>query len=316
MTLIEIDAFLATVDPSRATVVSFPKHIAVFGRTISSKKLRAKATFKPKSQRDAFVHWISTERPDLEELLLLPESFKDWSNYNVYSDLLLFEKDLGYLTSAVVVFLEGPGAIAELGAFSQIPSLRERLLVVVNSGEHPKDSFISLGPLRSIKETHRHADGVCVVPTTPLAGFVTHIPAVIDVLDNKRALGSAEVRFDSGNEQHQILLVLDLINLFSVIQAGELLRLALHFVASLDAHRIKQILYLLQKVELITCEQYGKVDYYVPRKFRDTYIDYTALPGTRHFVRDRTKTLAWEHVQKDQFRRIAFGLAARKAPAK
>lgn len=315
MTIAAIDTFLSTVDPNRATVVSFPKHIAVFGKTISSKRLGAKVAFKPKSQRDAFVHWISNNRPDLDELLLLPENFKDWSSYNVYSDLLLFEKDLGYLTSAVIVFLEGPGAIAELGAFSQIPSLRERLLVVVNSGDHPKDSFISLGPLRSIKETHGHADGVCVVPTQPLAGFPTHIPAVIDVLENKRASGTAVAKFDPVNEQHQILLVLDLINLFSATQAGELRRLANHFANSLDAHRIGQILYLLEKVQLITCERYGKVDYFVPHKFRDTYIDFTALPGKGNFVRDRTKALAWEQIQKDQFRRIAFGLAGKKVPA-
>ena len=38
MTLKVIETFIATVDPKKATVVSFPEFIAIFGGTISPKK--------------------------------------------------------------------------------------------------------------------------------------------------------------------------------------------------------------------------------------------------------------------------------------
>jgi hypothetical protein len=121
-----IESFVQTVDPTKTTVIAFPEYIAIFGGDIAKPGSRA----KPKSQRDAFVRWIRQNRPELEKALLLPENYDDWNDFNTYSDLLLFEKDLGVLTSAVLIFVEAPGAIAELGAFSQIDTLSQRLVIV------------------------------------------------------------------------------------------------------------------------------------------------------------------------------------------
>jgi len=68
-----------------------------------------------------------------------------------FDDLLELEKYVATLSEVVVLIVEAPGAIAELGAFSQIPEIAERLFVVVRSGLHPRRSFISLGPLRSLE---------------------------------------------------------------------------------------------------------------------------------------------------------------------
>lgn len=316
MTLKVIDILIAAVDPKRATVASFPEFVAVFGGELSSRIGRSKAASKPKSQRDAFVQWISTNRPALKEMLIHPESYDDWRDFDTYSDLLLFETDLGYLTSAVVVFLEGAGAIAELGAFSQIASLSERLLVVVDREDHPKNSFISLGPIRSIEATKGHLNAVCVIPTRPLANFITHIPAVISALDIKSRRKHDSERLDPKNPQHQILLILDLINLFLAIQIGELQTLATHFGLNLEGRRLDKILFVLEKVELITRERYGNNQYFVPHKFRKKYVSYTAKSGSPRFNRDKIKTEAWSEVQSDQFRRIAYDLASKKGASK
>ena len=127
------------------------------------------------------------------DLLLMPENYNDWNNFDTYSDLLLFEKDLGYLTSAVLVFLEAPGAIAELGAFSQIKSLSERLVVVVKDTHHPINSFISLGPIRSIEKTQGHKNSVCVIPNLKPEDLEKHISVILTTLDSKTRKNQAKL---------------------------------------------------------------------------------------------------------------------------
>ncbi len=312
MTLKTIDSFIATVDPDRATVVSFPEFIAIFGGAISLQKKRK----KPKSKRDAFYWWILEHRKELKELLLLPENYNDWSDFAIYSDLLLFEKDLGHLTSAVLVFLESPGSIAELGAFSQIDSLSERLIVVVADEHHPKRSFISLGPIRSITETQKHQNGICVIPNVKPEQLVEHISVIVGMLDKKRQRIQGTARFNKKSIQHEILFILDFINLFLVIQIIELQQLASDFGLEINLPRLKQILFLLEKTELITCQHYGDNQYYIPRNFRKKYVDYTSKAEASPFKRETTKALVWDEIQKDQHLKSVFKLANKEGAAK
>lgn len=312
MTLKTIDSFISTVDPIKATVVSFPEFIAIFGGAIRLKKSRS----KPKSYRDAFYRWILDHRDDLKALLLFPENYNDWSDFATYSDLLLFEKDLGYLTSAVLVFLESPGSIAELGAFSQIPSLSERLMVVVKDIHHPKKSFISLGPIRSIKDTQKYPHSVCEIPDEKPDQLVKHIAVIVDMLDLKRRRTNSTEGYVETNSQHEILLILDLINLFLVILKTELLHLASHFGTNMRMSRLEQILFLLGKTELISSRHYGGIEYYFPLKFKKIYVDYTSKSGCSPFKRARFKALVSQDIERDKNRKIVYDLTVKEGGSK
>ena len=311
MTLKTIDSFISTVDPHKATVVSFPEFIAIFGGAIRLKKSRA----KPKSNRDAFYKWILEHRDDLKELLLIPENYNDWSDFAIYSDLLLFEKDLGLLTSAVVIFLESPGSIAELGAFSQIDILSKRLMVVVKNEYHPTKSFISLGPIRSIQDSQKHAHSVCVIPDAKPEQLISQIPAIVEMLDQKRKRTRNKESRKNRDQQHQILLILDFINLFLVVQKSELKQLASHFGAKLSLSRLNQLLFLLEKTELITCKHSFGGQYYLPRKFKK-YIDYTSKTGSTSFKRETTKARVLEEILNDQPRKNAYELVVKEGGSK
>ncbi len=311
MTLKTIDSFISTVDPHKATVVSFPEFIAIFGGPIRFKKSRA----NPKSNRDAFYRWILEHRSDLKELLLIPENYNDWNDSAIYSDLLLFEKDLGYLTSAVLIFLESPGSIAELGAFSQIDSLSKRLMVVVKDGHHPQKSFISLGPIRSIEKTQKHAHSVCVIPDVKPEQLMPYIPSIVEMLDLKRARTKNNESRKRNDQQHQILLILDFINLFLVIQKNELKQLAMHFGFKLSLRRLNQLLFLLEKTALITCKHSFGNQYYSPRKF-NKYIDYTSKTNSASFKRETTKARVMEEIQNDQPRKNAYELVMKEGGSK
>ena len=89
-----------------------------------------------------------TSPPPNDFEIFYPEEITDWQIDGIFSNLIDFEKSLAGITSLVVIILESAGSIAELGAFSQLPELKNKLIVVVReeyvSGKN-SNSFINLG---------------------------------------------------------------------------------------------------------------------------------------------------------------------------
>jgi len=67
-------------------------------------------------------------------------------------DLLTLENLLAKSASAVVILLQSPGTLAELGAFSNHPQLKDKLLVVIDSRYEKSHSFINTGPVRHLQK--------------------------------------------------------------------------------------------------------------------------------------------------------------------
>jgi hypothetical protein len=65
-------------------------------------------------------------------------------------DALQMEEDLAKLADLVIVIVESPGTFTELGAFSLSPSLRRKMLAIVDEKYKGDSSFISNGPIKWI----------------------------------------------------------------------------------------------------------------------------------------------------------------------
>jgi hypothetical protein len=105
----------------------------------------------PISIRDAFLrgNWQSaTAGSDILQIEEIQEFFEKDSPYD---DLVLFERDIAQISELVLLFSEGPGSFAELGAFSLIEEIREKLLVVIQRKYIARSSFISKGPVASLR---------------------------------------------------------------------------------------------------------------------------------------------------------------------
>ncbi len=90
--------------------------------------------------KSRYYNWLDVYYPEnlFEELMGSKANF----------DLLSLENLLAKSVHAVVIILESPGAIAELGAFSNHAELSDRLVVVINKKYRKDKSFIILGPVR------------------------------------------------------------------------------------------------------------------------------------------------------------------------
>lgn len=67
-------------------------------------------------------------------------------------DLLSLENYLAFTMDAVVLIVEGPGAICELGAFANYKDLQNKMVVLVDKSRTRHRSFIIRGPIQYLRE--------------------------------------------------------------------------------------------------------------------------------------------------------------------
>lgn len=255
----------------------------------------------PVSNRGAFFNWVEQHDKALAPRILLPETYEDWKEFDTYSDLLQFEEDLGHVTSAVVIFLEAPGAIAELGAFSQLPTLRDKMVVVVQDQHHEKRSFISLGPLRQLDQRKRNH--VCVVPTAGPEHLVDDMKLVLRSVHEKANATTGGGTLSPTHRAHQFALVLDFAGLAEVATFGDFKAVLGHFGADTNETKIHRLIFTLCKAKLLQSHRYGGVTYYLPVVRQQRWIDYVGIAG--QFNRPRvTARIFARRGREDDKRRV------------
>ena len=98
--------------------------------------------------RDAIRQYLAKHVPDLAVFY----AEKVW--HEIVSlgerDALQMEEDLAKLADMIIVIVESAGTLTELGAFSLSPSLRQKLLAIVDERHKADKSFINTGPLHWI----------------------------------------------------------------------------------------------------------------------------------------------------------------------
>jgi hypothetical protein len=91
------------------------------------------------------------QNKDLEHLrLVIAESAYlalQEANDFTFHNISHFEKLIANLASCILIFVESPGAIAELGYFSAIQRVAEKTLVVIDYDNQADNSFIMQGPI-------------------------------------------------------------------------------------------------------------------------------------------------------------------------
>ena len=75
----------------------------------------------PKSARHRLIEYFSSHEHDLLRACIQAEDFKDYFKEGAYSDLLEFERDIASIATLIVICLESPGSLVELGLFCMDP---------------------------------------------------------------------------------------------------------------------------------------------------------------------------------------------------
>ncbi|MGW7774164.1 retron St85 family effector protein [Pseudomonas machongensis] len=192
-----------------------------------------------------------------------PEEIKSWHEDGVYRNLMDFEADLASICSLIAIAVESEGAIAELGAFSQLPDFQKKLIVFVPEEYAGAKSFINLGILRHINETH--GSGVKVYPWSPR--YPHEIPehvvidAMDDIVEELEALKKTQ-HFSLSNNIHIIVLIYELVRLFVALKEGEIVDAIKGLGKDIHRDDVRRKIYLLQEFDFIKKIGYSDSTFY------------------------------------------------------
>jgi hypothetical protein len=105
---------------------------------------------KSKTMRRAFLAWSKVHFPNFI-VVLAEDAYRHTKIYDPPETLNLseFENLIGSIANCILLFPESEGSFAELGFFSGA-EIRRKVLVANNAAFQTKESFINLGPVRTI----------------------------------------------------------------------------------------------------------------------------------------------------------------------
>ncbi len=146
-------------------------------------------------------------------------------------DLLTLENLLADAVDAVILIVESPGAIAELGAFANHEDLRRKLIVIQDEKYRHARSFIGHGPIRLLQDLG--AGIVLFLPLNQIEDHVNEIKASI-----KNITKANPVPFDLSNVFHAPSLIVPCLFLLERLTREEMNTLFAE-VGNLEADKVQ-----------------------------------------------------------------------------
>lgn len=259
------DTFISRIDLARTRVRAFEGFVFLCGGP------RTNDLLPIRSVRHMLYNELTSGRHgDIATRLRLAEDIQDWYRDGNYPDLLTFEEHLAGLSAVIVLIVESPGAVAELGAFSMRSMFVERLLVLVAELHYEAESFIRLGPLKRIENYsdqsvlvydwhERSYSGTAVERFEKITGQMSEIVLAIK---NFTSPDKSERNFKDEEPSHVMFLICEICDLFGALSVKEIARYLSELDISLDDVALRRYLFLLSKCELLRLKALGHGRYY------------------------------------------------------
>ncbi|MCF3478262.1 retron St85 family effector protein [Stenotrophomonas geniculata] len=262
MALELIDRFFREVDIDNITVKPFDGYIFLCGGALSSSSIS--------SARQYALSRTDSNGCIAGHKVMLAENLTSVLQGDDFLDLLEFEEHIAALSACVLIFVESPGSIAELGSFAVMPHLADKLLVVceqrLDSALQP--SFIFLGPVASLRR--RRSGAVQIFPifnNNDLGADVEKLNECWQFIEEsviesiKRPIPESAL---NGEELgHRMVVVAALVDIFIALKFGELQSLVSGLGIDLSAKQLKKITRMLEQFSLVKKLSYGNHEFFV-----------------------------------------------------
>jgi hypothetical protein len=309
-----LEEFSSNFDLDASSALNSPSLIFLCGGKINGP---SKAD---SSLRALFYNQLKIKYSDLLGRVLLAEDANKWSKIDgQYRNLLDLESDLAWLSAVILLFVESPGSIAELGAFSQTEVLRDKLVAILEHSYQEKESFIRDGPVALLLHhdkksvfflpwfTLPNGSGKRVLDKDQAQDTVEHILRWLS--KNMKGL-SKEEKFRKTDIGHRLLLIADFISLGTIVRRKEIVSFLRGLELDIPIKRLTQFLFLLEKLNIIDRTQYGNGNstYFLARSASDAYIHYAFKTTSKPADRLRIKSDLMKVLPKDVNRQKALNL--------
>lgn len=229
-----------------------------------------------------------------------PEEIQDWQSDATFKNLVSFERELAGICSLIVLILESPGSLAELGAFSQLTELASKTIVICSDRFDNDTSFINLGILRFLRTNNpssvKSYPWDVRSPDTITNEVVTDV--VSDIDDELAKLPKSE-QLRTESYSHATVLISELLRLFVALKESEIKHYLSECGISLNLEQLREKLFLLRRFKIIIAKQYSDSLFYLsgPESFHG--IRLAAKSKDRTFDSLRVEALCLAYYSND-----------------
>jgi hypothetical protein len=253
----------------------------------------------------------------------LAEEINNWiiNNHfdrNNFRDLLELEEYLADFSDLVIVFVESPGSIAELGAFATLEPLAPKTLAVINSSHDRSGTFIADGPVQRLRTTDDKLVQYFPWHLKNLNARATQE----DLKELSRELSKILVereqqipkqrQLSSESHAHKMLLAADLLEIIGIANSEDIFGILKLWDDKITVERLRKYLSLLMHLDLIDIEPYSNQRFYVSQS-SSPLILYDYGPDTEQRDRERIKqSIRSELDKRNDNRAKAFRAYARR----
>ncbi len=165
-----------------------------------------------------------------------------------YLDLVKFETDLAQICELVILFSESPGSFVELGSFAAVEEIAEKLLVAIQSKYLTKNSFISKGPVATLRREHPNSvfsfSDATIGMTNGMASSINSA-ALVAIMNNPTTTRLAEVgsrtTFDKNKFNHLCKLYVGFLREAYSLKDDEICLLFSEFKVDVDESLLERI---------------------------------------------------------------------------
>lgn len=236
------------------------------------------------SFRDQLITYSAKNFPSIHDTLVQAETFKDYFKENAYPDLLIFEEEIANLASLVIIFLESPGSLVELGMFCTKPDFFNKLIIIAPQEEiDGEDSFIYLGPLENIKKKEPTAVAVYPWPIKGEKYESSHLEDLCKSIEEKLDSLPKNVEFDKKNSGHVAFLIAEIIRISYPIILSEIEFVLMALELDIKKSEVTRHIYLLNKLEIIDSIFYSRYKYYYSKQPTTRILNFGKLSTGRGF---------------------------------
>ena len=292
--------FLSSLTLDRVRIKDFPGFIFLCGGPVpppwgSAPPPAPGAPVQHLSLRHHLLDHITSNGIELGAPIVVAETFSKWLEFDTYNDLITFERHLAGVANVIPIIVESPGAIAELGAFSQENSIKEKLFVFRREKFADEQSFINFGLLKFVAEadeervqTYPWLVASEAAPGTENQIGTTNAPIVSDVANHiaERVKENAQKshKFQKENPGDVMILIEDLIKLMIGLKITEIVTFLTKIGIEIEQKTVAQYLFLLRNLNIVGEKHYGS-RFYFSKQIWKTHVEYAFKDGVAPFDR-------------------------------
>ena len=282
--------FFQSIDSSDLRVTRPRKFIFLCGGIIDPKAER------PPSARESFLRSLAHRSQFENHEIVLAEQIDTFYPDSPYKNLIKFEIDIAEISDSVVLFSEGFGSLAELGVFSQIDAIADRMMVIIQNSHYESKSFIRDGPIRHLEDRDSRSIQVFGWTTVNDGGvlrldeesFDFQIEDMKSAVRNRLAEMPDMMTFKVADFGHKIMMTAAVCDVLGAATFEDVKKTLTEMKIDSSRDEIQRMLFCARAVGWLLLKQRGHTKYYLPN-FERSPCNFSYGPLARH-----NDTMRWK----------------------